>query len=592
MSVSLIKAGGAFIEFFAEDKTKAGMNKIAGRLRAFSAVVGGIGAGLSAAAGAALGGFGAALNSFSDFGSAIQDSMGRTAMGSDLLQTLAFSAGQAGGSIKDVEGAARTMSKTIAAAAAGNKTAAKSLAAVGLSANQLLALSPDDRFKAIAEGISRISDPSLRAAAAMKVFGKGATNIMEVLAGGAAGIEAAQRDLQSSGLILSPEDIANADALGDAWGKLTETLKAAWRLIGAALAPTVTSLITVVQSWVTWLTQVADANRGLIKGIAIAAVVIGGLGTALIAVAGVALGFSVIIAAIPTIVAGIGVAFTALSAAVAFFMTPMGIVIGLVAALIALAPALAYVVDAHFFDGKGLKLIISMFSELWRIGTQTIGGIFNALATGNWKLAGQIAMLGLNLAFQTGWANLKIGLVDLMTWLSKKFIDFFGAELIGIVTGGIAEIINLINKGSEAIGGGQVIDPSKFQNTAKAAKDGTLKDKLDKSAADFRKDAYADVAEAQKALDVLAGVSSEEKKKRFGPKADGGSGIADVVGAGATMQEMKQTMATGASSSAAAARIGFNQPVFDEIKDELKSQTDLLAKVATNTEDMGEEFDD
>jgi hypothetical protein len=594
MSVSLIKAGGAFIEFFAQDKTKAGMDKIAGRLRSFSAVVGGIGAGMSAVAGAAMGGFGAALKSFSDFGGGITDSMSRTGMGSDLLQTLSFSAEQAGGNLKDVEGAARTMNKTIAAAAGGNKSAAKNLEALGLSANQLLAMSPDERFKAIADGISKISDPSLKSAAAMKVFGKSATNIMEVLSGGAAGINAAQADLQASGLVLSPDDISNADALGDAWGKLTATMGAAVRLIGAALAPTVTTMITVVQSWVTWITQVMDANRGLIRGIAIAAVVIGGIGTAMVTVAGIAFGLSVVIGAIPAIVAGIGVAFSALAAAVAFFLSPVGLAIAAIVALIALAPAFAYVIDANFFDGKGLKLIISMFSELWRIASATIGGIFNALATGNWGLAANIAFAGLNVAFVTGWQNLKIGVVQFGAWLLKKMSDIFGTELVGKILSGFSAIISLINSGLKRVGLEKYsINDSGLKSLIESAAGGPKEftDKIDGAVQGAIDAKAAAITDANRALTTLTDVAADEKAKRFAPKAQGGAGIADVVGATKSMQEIKQTMATGASSSAAVARMGFNQPVFEQMVDQQKETNEKLAKIVDNTEDMEPEFE-
>lgn len=590
MSSSAIRAGKAFLEFFAEDKTKAGFDAVKQRLQSFAGYIGGFGAALTAASGVALGGLGTALMSFSEFAGNISDAANRTGLGTEMLQVLGFEAERTGAKLTDVESAAKTMNKTIGAAANGNAKAQKSLAALGLSSAQLLKLSPDERFTAIAQAISQISDPSLRSAAAMKVFGNSANNIMEILMGGADGIRSATRELQASGLILSQTDLDNEGRFGDAWHKLGATVSAAWRLVGAAVAPIAADLLEILQEWVTWLTQVADSHRGLVRSLAIGAVIIGAVGMALVTVAGIAMGFSVVIGAIPTIVAGVGAAFAFMAAAVGFLLSPVGMAIAAITALVALLPLFAYVVDANFFDGKGLQFIMDMFRAVWRVGTQTVGGIFDALANGNWGLAGQILMAGLNVAFVAGWSALKTGAVAATSSILQLLTNLFGSELIGLVLKGFRAVINAINSAADKVG----LDSWKISTDGltslindAARGDAAFKRSLDARVNARRRAGQAEVAAAQAALDALTDVAAQEKAKRFGPKDQGGKGLGGLVAD--PVRELQQRISMGATNSAQAARLSSQVPVFDSIKDELGKQTSLLQQVADNTEDLESE---
>lgn len=590
MSSSAIKAGGAFIEFFAKDSTKEGFDKVAGRLSSFATYVGAAGASMSAAAGAALGGLGAALLSFSDFAGNISDAANRTGLGTEMLQVLGFEAERTGAKLTDVEAAARTMNKSISAAANGNAAAQKNLAALGLTASQLLAMSPDERFKAIAQGISQIQDPSLRSAMAMSVLGKSASNIMEILMGGAAGINDAARDLQASGLILSQADLDAEGRFGDSWHKFSATLAAAWRLIGASVAPIAADLLEFAQDGVTWLTQLADANRGLVRSFAIGMAVIGGVGMALVTVAGIAFGLSVVIGAIPSIVVGVGAAFSFMAAAVGFLLSPVGLAIAAVTALIALLPMFAYVVDANFFDGAGLQSIISLFQEVWRVGTQTVGGIFDALASGNWELAGQILMAGLNVAFVAGWAAIKTGAVAAASSILQLLTDLFGADLISIVLKGFRAVINGINRAASAVGlESWQISTNGLTSLINDAErgDAAFKKSLDARVNARRRAGEAEVNAARASLDALTNLAAEEKAKRFGPKSEGGTGLGDITAD--PIRELHQRIAVGATSSAQVARLSSQTPIFDSIKEELSKQTGLLQEVADNTEDLESE---
>lgn len=204
-----IEAGKAFVRLFVKDDTRSQLAKFRAQFSsAMTAAAPVIAAVSTAAAGlaAATAAAGAALKEFADAGSEINDVAARTGMATDQLQMLRFAATQTGASLEDVERAARAMVKN------------------GFNVGD---------FEAIGARIAAIEDPSRRAAEAMEVFGKGGTKLLPMFAEFAAlkGASAA------AGEILSAEEVARADALGDAFGALQESVSRLMQQIGAELAP-------------------------------------------------------------------------------------------------------------------------------------------------------------------------------------------------------------------------------------------------------------------------------------------------------------------------------------------------------------------
>lgn len=72
----------------------------------------------------------------------------------------------------------RVLSKAVGNAALDSGSAAKAIEGLGLSAAELVTLSPDRQFVLLASKIGAIENPTLRAAIAMRVFGESATEIL------------------------------------------------------------------------------------------------------------------------------------------------------------------------------------------------------------------------------------------------------------------------------------------------------------------------------------------------------------------------------------------------------------------------------
>ena len=123
-------------------------------------------------------------------------------------------------------------------------------------------LSPDQQFKLIADRLSRIEDPTLKAAMAMKVFGKSGTQLLPLMAGGAKGIEELQQRARELGLTISKEDADAATLFGDTLDDLWKSIKAGVFAIGAALAPMLTDLIAKAIKFVVAAANWTPADYG------------------------------------------------------------------------------------------------------------------------------------------------------------------------------------------------------------------------------------------------------------------------------------------------------------------------------------------
>lgn len=110
----------------------------------------------------------------------ISDAAKRMGIGAEAVQRLSFAAEQGGASISSVGTAIKFMADVL-----GNeKQAAKLMGELGLSLEEIKAMSPDQAFVAIADAIGRIPNPLERSDAATDAFGRGALELMPAIVAG------------------------------------------------------------------------------------------------------------------------------------------------------------------------------------------------------------------------------------------------------------------------------------------------------------------------------------------------------------------------------------------------------------------------
>lgn len=149
-----------------------------------------------------------------------------------------------------------------------------------------------DVFDDIAAALGKIQDPAKRAALEVELFGKSGQKLDTLLAGGTAAIAAMADEAARLGLVLSPEQIKNADAAADAFARVKHTLEV--NIAGTVatnakaiegLANGLGKLITKAGELATWVTN-HPKLAGTLLGAGYGALVGGPFGAGAGAVAG------------------------------------------------------------------------------------------------------------------------------------------------------------------------------------------------------------------------------------------------------------------------------------------------------------------
>jgi len=392
-----IRAGKAFVELFADDtKLVRGLRAAEKRLKAFGAGVQSIGTKMFGLGAAAVAPLLATTNVFADMGDQLAKMSARTGISVEALSQLGYAAQQSGTDMETLEGGVRKMQKFLVDAAQGSKSAESTLSKLGLRLSDLGRLSPDKQFELLADRISKIKDPAIRAATAMEIFGKTGTSLLPLMQDGAKGIEALKQQAHDLGLTISTEDAKAAEVFGDTLSDLWKVIKSGVFAIGAALAPLLqdlaTSAIRVAKVTADWVRQ----NKGLIvtvfkiaAGVAAAGAVLVVLGT-LISGVGAAFGVAA------SIITGIGTVLGVIGTVIGALLSPIGLV---AAAIVGLGGYLLYVSGA---GSEALQWLADAFSALKDDALAAWQGIGDALAAGDLALAAKILWLTLRMEWQKG----------------------------------------------------------------------------------------------------------------------------------------------------------------------------------------------
>lgn len=376
-----IRAGRAYVELGMNNQVTRGLRAARRQLHAFGAGVKAIGVGVLVGSAAIAAPILSAGRAFAATGDALEKMSRRTGIGVEALSELGFAAEQSGGGLEVLEKGVRTMQRTINDAERGLSTAVDAFDDLGVSDERLRGLSPEEQFKAIAEAISRVEDPTKRAALAMQIFGRAGTQLLPLMEDGADGIEALQAQARRFGLTVSTESAKQAALLTDTLNILWRVVKRVWFEFGAALAPVLIETADIMARAGVTVLRWVEANRPLIAS-----------------AAKVARG--VFIAAAAT-----GVLFLALGAAAsvaAALLTPLGLA---AAAVVGLGVALLKWTGA---GGQALDWLGDRFRDLLGFVDRVAGGVRDALMAGDIRLAAEILWLTLKLIWQKGMDALNV----------------------------------------------------------------------------------------------------------------------------------------------------------------------------------------
>jgi hypothetical protein len=154
------------------------------------------------------------------YGTQIKETSERTGLSTKALQEYKYVAEQTGGSLETITAAVKMMTRGLET----NKDTFKQLGIQTKDVNGNF-LSTTEIFDNTIGALGNLSNDTERTNLALKLFGRGALDMVPLLKGGSKGIEELKNKAHDLGLVLSDETIVNAHD----FEKATDSLKASWK---------------------------------------------------------------------------------------------------------------------------------------------------------------------------------------------------------------------------------------------------------------------------------------------------------------------------------------------------------------------------
>ena len=134
------------------------------------------------------------------------------------------------------------MVRRVAEAAQGTGEAKDAIKELGLNAQQLAAMRPDQQFAAIAEQMKNVEGQSNRVRLAFKLFDSEGVGMVNMMRDGAEGLSAAQREAEALGIAVNRIDAAKIEAANDATYRAKMAMDGLGKSITIAVAPYITEI--------------------------------------------------------------------------------------------------------------------------------------------------------------------------------------------------------------------------------------------------------------------------------------------------------------------------------------------------------------
>jgi len=188
----------------------------------------------------------------------------QTGASAKALQTYKFIALENGVTNEQMQKGFAQLSKRLGEAKLGSEKMIEAFAAVGISGQQLATMTTDQAMLKIADAMSRIEDPTKRAALQMQLFGRGGQALAPILEMGAAAIQEQTQKLQEMGVIMDDAMIAKADEAADKMAMLEEVLKTKMTIAVAENANAFVALASAISGALSLMTPFINVAGQLV----------------------------------------------------------------------------------------------------------------------------------------------------------------------------------------------------------------------------------------------------------------------------------------------------------------------------------------
>jgi len=157
----------------------------------------------------------------------INDLAQRIGFAGSTLSALNIPLLQAGSNLDEFAASAAILNNQVGEAAKGNQEAVQAFDQLGLSVRNLMALSEEDRFYAVADALSRVGDQATRTEAGRNLLGRGFAAMNPILDQTNGNMRGFVEQAKAAGDALTDEQLQRIDEFGDTWVKQVERLKLA-----------------------------------------------------------------------------------------------------------------------------------------------------------------------------------------------------------------------------------------------------------------------------------------------------------------------------------------------------------------------------
>ena len=189
------------------------------------------------------------------------DALGIT---TDAYQELSYAMQRGGASESEFNSALKTLQSQMNAAADGQTRAIKAFARFGVTLDDVKNMNAEEAFYAIAEGVSKIENPSERMRASLQLLGEGGAKVANAMRGGADALNELRKRGRDTGNVRTRKELENAAKAVDMYTDAQMTLKGAMNDVAYEVMPTVIGVLKDFGAWV-------KSNKETIRSFAVGA---------------------------------------------------------------------------------------------------------------------------------------------------------------------------------------------------------------------------------------------------------------------------------------------------------------------------------
>lgn len=187
----------------------------------------------------------------------------------EFMSTLTYAAEQSGASVEQLQSGLKAMQRNIGLASMGTGEAVKALDALGVSAESLQAMTPEEQMTLLTDKLAGIEDGSQRAAIATRIFGEGGQELANMMANGAGGLSQYREEMDALGLTMSQEQTDNAAKFNDSLNIMSKTMDMLKSQLVDALAPALEELATFFNAFIQTVMEFDQENQSATDNLSI-----------------------------------------------------------------------------------------------------------------------------------------------------------------------------------------------------------------------------------------------------------------------------------------------------------------------------------